>query len=156
MASDDEFYYYDDDGEDEGGEDAEAAADWDGLALEADEDDLGLAEDDTPLRQSRADCWVSIAAGRHTPVPSDCVRVRATGRDRGDLSLPVLPVRRQARPNFAPPFFFPKANFASLNSALGVSAASSQQCAGSAMHPSLQFLTRSASGGMGFVSVNAD
>ncbi|CAM0875838.1 unnamed protein product [Alopecurus aequalis] len=58
MASDDEFYYYDDDDDGEGEEEEEEeAADWDGLAVEADEDDLGLAEEDLPLRERRADCW---------------------------------------------------------------------------------------------------
>lgn len=56
MASDDEFFYYDDDDGD--GEDGgEEAADWDGLALEADEDDLGLLEEDPLLRERRAACW---------------------------------------------------------------------------------------------------
>uniref|UniRef100_A0A453HCS3 Uncharacterized protein n=1 Tax=Aegilops tauschii subsp. strangulata TaxID=200361 RepID=A0A453HCS3_AEGTS len=32
-------------------------ADWDGLAVGADEDDLGLLEDDPPHSERRVDCW---------------------------------------------------------------------------------------------------
>jgi hypothetical protein len=102
MASDDEFYYYydDDGGEDE--EEDEAAADWGGLALEADEDDLGLAEDDPPPRERRADCWVSISAG--TPCSAG-LRTRA---GYWDLRLAEIGGFEHPRPspNFAPPFFF--------------------------------------------------
>jgi hypothetical protein len=155
MASDDEFYYYDDDdGEDEGGEDAEAAADWDGLALEADEDDLGLAEDDTPLRERRADCWVSIAPRPARP-RSFRLRARAGYWARsGGFQPPRAPVRRQARPNFSPPFF------------LGLITRLCTLLWESLLHPPSNalvprcsrqsFLTRSASRGMGVVSVNAD
>ncbi|XP_048569576.1 probable E3 ubiquitin-protein ligase ARI3 [Triticum urartu] len=59
MASDDDcYYYYDDDGDgEEDEEDGEEAADWDGLAVGADEDDLGLLEDDPPHSERRVDCW---------------------------------------------------------------------------------------------------
>jgi succinate dehydrogenase / fumarate reductase flavoprotein subunit len=84
MASDDEFYYYDNDGDGEDEGDEEAAADWGGLALEADEDDLGLAEDDPPPRERRADCWVSTSAS--TPCSAG-LRTRA-GLRLGEILKP--------------------------------------------------------------------
>jgi hypothetical protein len=113
MASDDEFYYYDDDdGGDEEEEEA-AAADWDGLALEADEDDLGLAEDDTPLRERRADCWVSIAAR------SSGLRARAGcwGRRLGEIGG-FQPPRAPSPPPGSAEFFAPFFSMANRFSAL--------------------------------------
>jgi hypothetical protein len=157
MASDDEFYYYydDDGGEDE--EEDEAAADWGGLALEADEDDLGLAEDDPPPRERRADCWVSTSA---------CTPCSAGLRTRAGLRLAEIGGIRasQSLAQFCAPLFLSSSslgpNYASSHSALGgslLSPFSNALAPRSSRRPGLfGSLPDRLPTGRGFVSVNAD
>lgn len=95
MASDDECYYFDDD------EDGVEAG-WDGVAMEADEEDVGLLEEASPLPERRADCWVSGAAGRQGGLARRwigyaCIIGASASLGSGwswliDLSLPLLPI----------------------------------------------------------------
>lgn len=61
MASDDDCYDYDYDVDGEEEEEG-MEADWDGVAMEADEDEAELLEEDTPPPERPADCWVSNVA----------------------------------------------------------------------------------------------